>query len=245
MKLYNFAFVFLAFVFLMGCTQPIVVSDQDKDVNTLMVEGVAEFDTAPDEAIISFAIETQNKDAKVAQTENKEKANEVMHALWLAGISKDKIESTHYNMHKLTEWEHDKRVDKGYRVTNTITVTLEDLDKVGKVIDVVVDAGVNRVNNVDFALSDTKKAEVKAEALRLAAENAKSKAEALALGSGVTLGKIKSIQEVMFDYYPMRGYGEKTISASMDMDEGAYMPPTPISPEQVHIQVKVKVVYTI
>ena len=248
MKWYNFIFVLLAFVFFVGCTQPqtIVVGKEDaKDINTLTVQGVAEFDTAPDEAIISFAIETQDMDVKVAQDENRKRANSVMQALALIGVTEDQIETTYYNIQKVREWEPKtrKQIDKGYRVSNTMKVTLNDLNKVGEVTDAVVKAGVNRVNDINFQLSSKKQAEVKAEALRLAAENAKIKADALALGAGVTLGKITSVQEEMFEYYPTRVYAEKAVMAG-GMDE-EYMPPTPISPEQVHIQVKVKVVYSI
>ena len=248
MKWYNFIFVLLAFVFFVGCTQPqtIVVGKEDtKDINTLTVQGVAEFDTAPDEAIISFAIETQDMDVKVAQDENRKKANSVMQALALVGITKDQIETTYYNIHKIKEWDHErkKQVDKGYRVTNTMKVTFNDLNKVGDVIDAVVKAGVNRVNDISFKLSNKKQAEVKAEALRLAAQNAKIKAESLALGAGVTLGKVRTVQEEAFDYYPVRTYGKEMVMAAGMDEEG--IPPTPISPEQVHIQVKVKVVYTI
>jgi len=248
MKWYNFIFVLLAFVFFVGCTQPqtLVVGKEDtKDINTLTVQGVAEFDTAPDEAIISFAIETQDMDVKVAQEENRKRANSVMQALSLVDVSKNKIETTFYNIQKVKEWDPEtrKQIDKGYRVINTMKVTLDDLNKAGDVTDAVVKSGVNKVNDINFQLSDEKQAEVKAEALRLAAENAKIKADALALGSGVTLGKVSSVQEEMFDYYPTRAYAEKAVMAGGMDDE--YMPPTPISPEQVHVQVKVRVVYSI
>ncbi len=247
MKWYNFIFVFLAFVLLVGCTQPqtIVVSEKNQDVNTLGVEGVAEFETAPDQAVLTFAIETQDKDAKAAQSDNREKANEVMNALWRLGIDKDQIETTYYNLYKITEWENQRRVDKGYRVTNTMKITIDNLNDVGDVIDAVVSSGVNRVNDVSFKLSDKRKAEVKAEALRIAAENAKTKAEALALGADVTLGKVRSIQELSYSTYSVRtAYAEKVMAAG-GMDEEAYMPQTPISPEQVQVQVKVKIVYSI
>lgn len=167
-----------------------------------------------------------------------------MQALSLVGVKKNKIETTYYNLHKIKEWDHKtkKQIDKGYRVTNTMKITLEDLNKVGDVLDTIVKAGVNKVNDVNFQLSDKKKAEVKSEALRLAAKNAGIKAESLALGAGVTLGKVRSIQEEMSNFYPIRSYSKEMVM-STEMDKG--MPSTPISPGQVHIEVKVRIVFTI
>lgn len=247
MKFYNWIFILLAFVFFVGCTQPqtIVIDKENvKEINSLTVQGVAEFDTAPDEAVITFAVVTQDFNPKIAQEENRKKANKVMQALMFEGLTKKQIETTYYNLQKITEWDHElkKQVEKGYKVTNNLKVTLKDLNIVGYVLDAVVNAGVNKVNDVHFKLSNQKKAEVKAEALKLAAQNAKIKADSLAIGSDVTLGKVRTVQEEFFDSYPVRSYTEKYVTGSA-MSTG--MPSTPISPEQVHINVKVKIVYAI
>ncbi|RLE48154.1 hypothetical protein DRJ25_00540 [Candidatus Woesearchaeota archaeon] len=247
MRWINFVFVLLAFVFFVGCTQPqtiVVDKENTKDLNSLVVQGVAEFDTAPDEAIISFAVETQDLDVKAAQDENRKISDEVMQALSSKGIGHDKIETSYYNIQKIREWDHEtrKQVDKGFRVTNRIKVTVDELDKVGEVLDAIVKAGANRVDGVDFGLSDKKKTEVKSEALRIAAKNAKTKAESLAVGAGVTLGKVLSIQEIAYDIYPIRAYAKEAVMAG-EMDEN--FPSTQINPEQVHVNVKVKVVYAI
>lgn len=251
MKWYNFIFVLLAFIFFVGCTAPpsqtIVVSDKNQEnVNTLSVQGYSEFDTAPDISEISFAIETENLDAKTAQEENRKTSNTVMQALTLVGVDKKDIETTYYNLQKIQEWDPKQRksVDKGYRVTNTIKVTLTDLDLVGDVLDAVIKSGVNRVNDVSFRLSDKKEAEVKAEALRLAAENARVKADSLALGTDVQIKGVRSVQEEWFDQYIQRNYAMKEMVVSTEGMDEAY-PSTPISPEQVHIKVGVRVVFEI
>ena len=65
----------------------------------------------------------------------------------------------------------------GYRVTNTISVETNQLNKAADIIDGGVSSGANRVENVSFTLSPQKQIEVKDDLLGQAVINAKKKAE--------------------------------------------------------------------
>ena len=43
-----------------------------------------------------------------------------------------------------------KRVNTGYRVSNLVTVKINNLDNVGKVVDAAVNAGANDINSLSF-----------------------------------------------------------------------------------------------
>jgi uncharacterized protein YggE len=82
---------------------------------------------------------------------------------------------------------------RGYTVTNVVEVKTSDLAQVGNVIDTAIRAGANRVNSLTFGLKDDRQA--RNDALRIAAQNARAKAEVLAAGANVRLGGVLSVQE--------------------------------------------------
>jgi len=211
--------------------------------NAIMVQGSTEFDVAPDLAKVRFRVETMSVTAQDAQVRNREIGASVKDALTQAGVRANEIETVDYRIEKVQEWdpENNKMVDKGYRATNAFVVSTKDLEKVGPLLDVGVQAGANNVESISFELSDEKQNEVKTEALRKATQNARGKAEALADGAGVRLGKVLSLSES--SYYVQPFYRE-AMMAKADMG-GMEVPPTDISPQTVHISAQVSVSYEI
>ena len=82
-----------------------------------------------------------------------------------------------------------------YRVSNMVQVTIRDLDQVADVLDVAVEAGANNVWGVYFGLDDT--AELEAIAREKAVADARSRAESLAALTGVEVGTVISVSEVV------------------------------------------------
>lgn len=226
----------LLLVALAACETRVITTGQEQQ-NTLNVQGSSEFDVAPDLAKIRFRVETQNTNAQEAQAQNRNIANNVYAALLKAGIKENQIDTTDYRLERIQEWDskEQRTVDRGYRATNTFVITTRELDRVGTLLDAGVEAGANNVESINFELSESKQKEVKTEALRNAANNAREKAEALADGAGVSLGKVHSISENSF----VMLYASRYDLAQAKV-EGA---PTPVSPENVHISAQVSVAY--
>ena len=239
----NIKTAFIALLLLIGlvaCETRVVTTGPNEQPHTLNVQGNSEFDVAPDIAKIRFRVETQNLNAQEAQDKNKQIANAVHTALLEAGVRETELETTDFRLEKIQEWDQKEQrmVDKGYRASNAFVVTTKNLDSVGKLLDVGVQAGANNVESLSFELSDVRSREVKTESLSKAARNAKEKAQALADGAGVSLGKVASINE---NSYVVMPYARYDVMASKA--EGAPMAPTPISPENVHISAQVSVAY--
>lgn len=81
----------------------------------------------------------------------------------------------------------------GYTATNTLSISTAQLDQLGSYIDAAFAAGANTLDNVRFFAQDTQSAQQ--EALTLAVQNAREKAETIAAASGMKLGGIVSIDE--------------------------------------------------
>ena len=81
----------------------------------------------------------------------------------------------------------------GYQVSNTVTVVVDDLTKVGPTLDALVRSGANQLGGIQFTIADPKPLAERARTL--AVVDGAAKARTLATAAGVTLGPLMSIQE--------------------------------------------------
>ncbi len=230
---------------LTACTTRVIMEQPGQQPqNAISVQGSTEFDVAPDLAKIRFRLETMSVTAQDAQVRNREIGSNVMAALTKAGVRQNELQTTDYRVEKVQEWDPDrnKMVERGYRVSNAFVVSTKDLASVGVLLDVGIQAGANNVESISFELSDAKQKEVKTEALRKATMNAREKADALADGAGVRLGKVLTLSEQ--SYYVQPFYRGDVMMAKESMG-GPEVPPTAISPQDVHISAQVSVSYEI
>ena len=149
----------------------------------ISVTGTATTSVDPDLLVITFGVETQEKSAKDALVANSESMTSIVNTIKSLGVSEDDISTSRINIYPIYDSYRDSVTEKytqelvGYRVTNTITVETEQLNKAADIIDGGVSSGANRVDNVSFTLSPQKQLEVKDDLLGQAVLNAKKKAE--------------------------------------------------------------------
>ena len=117
----------------------------------------------------------------------------VQQAVKTAGIPSDAIRTLGVNLREDVDWVNGKRVSRGYVVTNSIEVRVDDLDGLGKLMDAAVASGATGIGDVRFDLKDRAAAE--REALRLAVADAKGRAEAAAAGAGFDSASVLRIEE--------------------------------------------------
>ena len=127
----------------------------------------------------------------------------------------------------------------GYRVTNTVTASIRDIEKAGTVIDAVALAGgdLTRINSIYFSIDDP--TPYQKEARDEAMNDAKNKAEQLASLSGVKLGKPTYISE---NFYAPSIYRYDVPMKEAGMSSA---PSTIISPGEMDITLNVQVTYAI
>jgi len=180
--------------------------DENVTTKPLIVRGTATLYENPDVVYIYITVETHSLSAKDSQQENANKMQSVRNALRGIGISD--IKTTNYNIYPDIKWENGTSKIVGYKTVHTIRIKSKNINNAGKIIDTAVNAGANRVDRVRFGLSDEKQIELRKEALKLAGQNAKEKAEAIAQGLGIEIVEIKSIQEEGVSYisYDMPRY---------------------------------------
>jgi len=215
-----------------GCgTQTNVVTNEMPQI--IQTYGEAEVKAEPDLARIGIAVETRGSAAEVAVEENARLAGAVIEALKDFGLAEEEIKTGSYSLYSYREW-YDERPEGEqvvtFQVTNEIVVTTNRLEEVGEMIDLVVKAGANNINYINFELENPQ--ELQMQALKLATEQAAMKAEAIAESAGEKISGLYRIREERTEYMPFMARAEM----AADMGMGS---PTPIMPDDVVVRAMV------
>jgi len=153
--------------------------------SAIVVSGTSEVFAAPDRAMVSLGAVVEAKQALDAQ---KQLAQD--EKIRTAGLSLNPIYS--HPVPKAGQEPETPRI-AGYRASNTVRVQVDDLERVGIVIDAGIAAGANQLAGLVFDIRDDLK--YRRQALQLAAQEARSKAEALASALNLQLGEVLEIRE--------------------------------------------------
>jgi len=155
-------------------------------------EGIVE--AAPDRAWITITAESRAGNPRDAQRRNAEAMTPVLAKLRASGIPSDAIRTLGYDLQQEWDYVNNQRVSKGYVARNTVDVRVDNIDRVGELLELAVGSGATAVGGVRFDLKDRKKLE--REALRLAVEDARGRAEAVAAGAGRSIDRVLRIDAV-------------------------------------------------
>jgi len=204
--------------------------------NKITVRGQGTIKVKPDIAYINLGVYTENKDAKIAQEENATKMNKVISALKNIGIDEKDMQTNYYYIYPIYDYQSKggNRI-VGYNVTNTITVTVRDILKVGNVLDLAIKEGANVSSGIQFSIADTEK--YYNEALKQAVKNAKGKAEAIGEAIGVEIKVPVSVVEISYG-------GRTVVYADIEqMSAKAESVSTPVETGEMDINATVEVTY--
>ncbi|MBN1369248.1 MAG: SIMPL domain-containing protein [Dehalococcoidaceae bacterium] len=209
--------------------------------NGIWVSGQGKVTVIPDIVVVQMGVETQAQNISDAQQQAAVAMDAMINVLEEAGITQGDIKTANYNVQPIYTWDEQQRTSiiTGYRVANSVTVQIRQVDSAGEIIDEAVRASGDaaRVNNVYFTVDDPEQYYTLARERAMA--DAKSKAEQMAALSGVQLGKPTYISEGS-SYYP------PVIRYDTAVKEGdSQTPATPISPGETDIIMNVQIVYAI
>lgn len=205
--------------------------------------GSGEVTTTPDIAIVSVAVENENTDPKEAQAENAREMSRVIDAVKAAGIAAEDIKTTGYSI-----WAEEPDDDKPfasqqviYHASNTIQITLKDVNRAGEIVDLAVSNGANTVNGVSFSLSPEKEQQFRSQALTKSVQNARADADAVAAAAGVNITGIQDIS-IGSVYVPLY---QNTRFSMLDANEAAGATATPVETGTIKVTASVTVSYLI
>jgi uncharacterized protein YggE len=162
---------------------------------TITVVGTGTASQPPDQARVQMGVRATASSAQEATRQGAEAMTKVIALLKGRGAADKHIQTGYFSI--TPEYDHrgngpPKRT--GHTATNSVNVTLTDLNAVGGMLDAVVGAGGDliTINNIQLSASNPQPAQD--EARRNALRDARRQAELIAQEMGVTLGAPLAIQ---------------------------------------------------
>ncbi len=217
---------------------------------TITVVGRGEIKVKPEVATTTVGVEALAPTVDAAMEDAQARMDAVLAALKKLGIADKDIQTSNFSINfersqtGMPESVKPESTPPGtppgtqpagfYRVSNMVTITIRDLEQVGAALDAAVKAGANNVWGISFGLDNTDALEVKAR--EAAVKNARARAESLAELTGVAVGDVISVSEVI-------GNVPGVMYAAAEGRGGGGG--TPVEPGEVSFTTQIQVVYAI
>lgn len=191
---------------------------------SISVQGQGTASAKPDLVTLSLGVQTTGDTALEAISLNSEQMTGVIGAIQGAGIADEDIQTSGINLYPVYEdrslvRQGEQRQVVGYRASNSVSVTVRDIEKAGAVLDAALVAGANQVSGVQFGLSDTDA--LITDALIAAVDDAKAKAQTIADALGVQLGAALIVTEEWIE----RPQARAQFARAESLDAGGFAPP--------------------
>ena len=176
-------------------------------MSSIRVTGDARVTAKPDRVQIDVGVTTRAALSQDAASQNARELEAVLAAVRKAAGPTAVLRTLSYSLTPNYRY-HPKEGEptiEGYTALNVVQVQLDDLTRIGAVIDAATQSGANRVQGIQFTLRDQDT--VRAQALREAATRARAEVDVLAAALGVKVLRILSVEESSPRFVPMRVYG--------------------------------------
>lgn len=187
-------------------------AQEPKLVPQISVSGEGKIKAIPDQVFISIAVETKGTNATDVKKQNDTTIEKVLQFITKFKVPKSDVQTKSVSLNPQYDYEKKKR---NYNATQTIEILLKNISQYDALMEGLVDAGINRINSVEFKTS--KLTEYQSEARKLAMKEAKLKAEDYVSVLGQKVGKAITITDNTQNYYPQPMYAMKTMA--MDQAE--------------------------
>ena len=147
---------------------------------------------APDRAWVTIAAESRAKTPAEVQKINADAMSAVMQKLKGLGLPAEAIRTAAYELRPEFDYANNRQTLRGYVARNAIEVRVDDLPKLGEVLDVAVAAGATSVSGIRFDLKDRANAEQMA--LQRAIADARAQADTAAQAAGMKVDRIVRLE---------------------------------------------------
>jgi hypothetical protein len=184
---------------------------------TIVVQGVGSVKVKSDRAGICLGVRETDKELSAAQSRVNEKIAAIVEVLKGMGLAEEAITTNGIGIYPNYNYDEGETIS-GYTASNTLYVSVADVDNTGAYIDAAFAAGANSLDYVEFSAVETDEAAAKA--LQLAVDSAREKAQVLADAAGMKLGGVLEIRDDGSSGYVSGDFYAKTNAAEADAGAG-------------------------
>ncbi len=187
---------------------------------SIRATGEAVVSATPDRAQIDIGVVTRAATAQAAVEENARQADATIRRMRELLGPDAEVRTTGYSVQPdyRQPREGAEPAITGYTATNMVQVTINDLALTGRLIDAAASAGANRMQALRFMIRDD--TELRAEALRRAAQAARRKAEVLAAALGLRIARVLIVEEGGQVSVPFRDMAYTSVGAATPIEGG-------------------------
>ena len=174
-------------------------------VSSIRVTGNAKVTVQPDRVQIDIGVTTRAPHSQDAAAQNARQVAAVLAAVKSATGNAAVVKTIGYSLSPVYESRAGSSGGEGrivaYTAANIVQVTLDDLARIGSVLDSATQAGANQVQGIEFTLRD--ESVPRAAALRAAAGKARAEAEVLAQALDLKVVRVLSVDDQSQRIAPM------------------------------------------
>ena len=212
-------------------------ASDNRRITRVMITGDSIVQAQPDTAIVTISVVTQGRRALDAQQQNATKTEAVVRALKAAAGTGAEVKTSGYSLQPMRVYkEGQPPTITGYEARNSVTVTLNELNRLGSVIDASSQAGSNDISGIAFTLRQDRQARDRA--LGEATREAMSKAQVIAQALGGRVVRVVEVQEEGFQQRPPQPYMEMQMRGVSKQDLAS----TPIEIGSLDISSRVQLI---
>lgn len=168
-----------------------------EELPSITVNGAGSVEARPDMAIVSAGAMSQAEHVATALAENNEKVSKILALAKASGIAEADVQTENVSIQPVYRGRRDDAklpAIAGYRISNTISIRLRMLDRLGDLLDRLSAAGADRIGSIRFGVSDPET--LLREARRRAVADARARAALYTEAAGVALGPVVRIAEI-------------------------------------------------
>lgn len=199
--------------------------------NEITVSTDGEVEAEPDRATVSVGIEARGDTADAVRDELASRSDPLREAFDELGLADENVEEGRYRVHPVRDGDE-------FRGSRSFHLTIDDVERVGTVIDESIDAGADDVGRVDFTLREETRDDLRNDALDEALANADSEADHVAANREVEIAGTKAVTTSDVSYGTVR-YAADDVAEADD----AAAPQTEFDAGPVGVTASVTVTY--
>ncbi len=206
----------------------------------ITVTGEGKVTAAPDVALLTLGVSSLRPTVAEAREQAATALTAMIASMSANGVEEDDIQTQQLSIQPEYDYNNNETVLRGFRVSNTVTAKIRNIDDTTKVVDDAVTAGGDdtQIQSISFTIDDPK--QLQEQAREQAVEDARAKAQTLAGASGVDLGEPITIVEGG-GLQPPIPYQENFARGAADSAQAE----TPIQPGELDVIINVSVTWGI
>ncbi len=174
-----------------------VLADTNKSKSLISLTGVGTITAAPDIAVVTSGVVSQAKTAAKALAANSAAMARIINGLKASDFATKDIQTTGFSVNPSYFYDQKNRQNPpkiiGYQVHNQVKITVRQRDRLGALLDQMINLGANKIHGISFAIDKTQA--LLDEARKRAVKDALRKAGIYVTATKSKLGRILSISE--------------------------------------------------